>query len=225
MRVYHGSYLYIETIDLSKARDFRDFGRGFYVTKIKSQAEFWAKRIGEHNSAESVITEFEFNTNAWCDKELNTLQFENYSEEWLDFVVYNRNEDNIDNEPKYDIVEGPVADDAISRRISNYLKNEISKQDFLKELTFFRPNHQIAFCTLKSLQMLRPLNKISSHDLEETSLSIITILMQEHNIDEIAASDILYTSKTFAELAEPNSDLSKKPWQEVYELLKKELGE
>jgi hypothetical protein len=78
MRVYHGSYLYIETIDLSKVRDFRDFGRGFYVTKIKSQAEFWAKRTGEHNNTEGSITEFEFNTNAWRDKELNTLQFEHW---------------------------------------------------------------------------------------------------------------------------------------------------
>lgn len=31
MKVYHGSYTEIETIDLSKGEVQRDFGRGFYV--------------------------------------------------------------------------------------------------------------------------------------------------------------------------------------------------
>lgn len=45
MKVYHGSYIPIDHIDLSKCEKRRDFGRGFYVTNILEQAEFWAKRI------------------------------------------------------------------------------------------------------------------------------------------------------------------------------------
>jgi len=35
MRVYHGSYTKIDVIDLEKCEIGKDFGRGFYVTKIK----------------------------------------------------------------------------------------------------------------------------------------------------------------------------------------------
>ena len=32
MKVYHGSDIRIDTIDLSKSKPSKDFGRGFYVT-------------------------------------------------------------------------------------------------------------------------------------------------------------------------------------------------
>lgn len=39
MRLYHGSNMMIENIDLSKCKSYKDFGRGFYLTEIKEQAE------------------------------------------------------------------------------------------------------------------------------------------------------------------------------------------
>jgi hypothetical protein len=36
MDVFHGSYTKINKIDLSKAQINRDFGQGFYVTKIQA---------------------------------------------------------------------------------------------------------------------------------------------------------------------------------------------
>ncbi|MDR0564347.1 MAG: DUF3990 domain-containing protein [Azoarcus sp.] len=38
MRVYHGSDILIEEIDLTKSGNFKDFGRGFYVTNIRKHA-------------------------------------------------------------------------------------------------------------------------------------------------------------------------------------------
>lgn len=38
MIVYHGSYCIIENPDISRSRDNLDFGKGFYLTEIKSQA-------------------------------------------------------------------------------------------------------------------------------------------------------------------------------------------
>jgi len=49
-------------------------------------------------------------------------QFETYNDEWLDFVVLNRNDKNPIPAHDYDIVEGPVADDKIQNRIVDYLK-------------------------------------------------------------------------------------------------------
>ena len=35
----------------------KDFGKGFYVTNIRSQAKTWVKRIGADNKSEGVVTE------------------------------------------------------------------------------------------------------------------------------------------------------------------------
>lgn len=45
MILYHGSNLKISKIDLSKCRPYKDFGKGFYCTTIKKQAEFMAERV------------------------------------------------------------------------------------------------------------------------------------------------------------------------------------
>ena len=60
MRLYHGSYTKIKEIDLSKCARYRDFGRGFYVTKFQSHAEDWAKKIGEKHGNKGIVTEFNF---------------------------------------------------------------------------------------------------------------------------------------------------------------------
>lgn len=54
MKVYHGSYIKVDTIDLSKCKPNKDFGKGFYVTKFRHHAEEWAKIIGE-NTEQMVL--------------------------------------------------------------------------------------------------------------------------------------------------------------------------
>ena len=44
MKLYHGSNIIIEQIDLSKCKPFKDFGQGFYLTEIRVQAEQMARR-------------------------------------------------------------------------------------------------------------------------------------------------------------------------------------
>lgn len=41
MILYHGSNQLITKIDLSKSKDFKDFGRGFYLTKDYTRAVPW----------------------------------------------------------------------------------------------------------------------------------------------------------------------------------------
>ena len=41
MNLYHGSNHDFDSIDLSKSKDRRDFGRGFYTTTIKEQVQQW----------------------------------------------------------------------------------------------------------------------------------------------------------------------------------------
>jgi hypothetical protein len=109
---------------LSYCQPNKDFGKGFYVTKYYNQAKIWADRIGKLSSSAGYVTEFDFHEYAYGDEELRTLRFERYDDAWLDFVSYNRNKNN--KVPhSYDIVEGPMADDRVSRRIELYLDGEI----------------------------------------------------------------------------------------------------
>ena len=39
MILYHGSNIAISEIDLTLCKPYKDFGKGFYLTDIKSQAE------------------------------------------------------------------------------------------------------------------------------------------------------------------------------------------
>ena len=45
MKLYHGSNIAIEKIDLSKGRPAKDFGRGFYLSGDSKQAEAMADNV------------------------------------------------------------------------------------------------------------------------------------------------------------------------------------
>jgi hypothetical protein len=221
VRIYHGSYTAIENIDLSKSKANKDFGRGFYVTKFREQAERWARRTGDDHNTNGVISEFDFDEFAWEDDELQTLRFDTYDEAWLDFVVLNRSGNR---QPKhnYDIIEGPVADDAVVTRMVDYIDGMVSKQNFLKELSFFKQTHQICFCSVKSLLSLKGLNRKPLYNLKHITTPLLAALINDNKIDEEKAADIFYSSKTFTRLANNSTNLHQKSWQKIYEMLKNE---
>ena len=225
MKVYHGCYTKIDTIDLEKCEIGKDFGRGFYVTKIREQAEFWAKRKGLANDTTGFITEFDFNENAFQYFRLKVIRFESYNEAWLDFVTMNRNLRAEQPTHNYDIVEGPVADDKITTRINIYLAGQILKQDFLNELKFAKETHQICFCTTRSLQMLEyTVNPCDiSIAISQIGAAILERLIIDNEIDEMHATDLFYNSSTFTQLADESTKQYQKTWQEIYEMLKIEI--
>jgi len=225
MRVYHGSYTKIEVIDLEKCEIGKDFGRGFYVTKIREQAEFWAERKGLSNKTTGFVTEFDFNENAFQYFRFKVLQFGGYNEEWLDFVAINRNPKAIQPTHDYDIVEGPVADDKIATRINDYLAGKVSKQDFLEELKFIRETHQICFCSTRSLQMLDYIENPTdiNYEISKIGEQLVEKLMLDNEIDELQATDLFYNSNTFTQLADKSTKLYEKSWQKIYGMLEQEI--
>jgi hypothetical protein len=223
MKVYHGSYTRIDTVDLSKCSPRKDFGKGFYVTKIRRHAERWADVIGENHHTEGVVTEFEYLADSFIESICKIKRFSGYSEEWLDFIVLNRDKKSPEPAHNYDIVEGPVANDKVQHTLRFYLKGKISRDAFLKMLTYHEETHQICFCTLNSLQAIERIDDTPNMDIITVSEPLLETLMLEKNIDEKVASRIFYTSATFVKLADKRAELYKKPWQEIYEMLKKEL--
>ena len=219
MKLYHGSYTEINAIDLKKSKPYKDFGRAFYLTKYYEQAKIWANRLGGEYKKEGIVTEFEFDEYAYEDESLKILKFDEYNEQWLDFIVFNRSKRNPTHE--YDIVEGPVADDDVTRQIDIYLEGRITKEEFLDELKYHKPTHQIAFCTLESLQMLEKVKKDKFvNDIDD---AITQSLVTEFDITEQQAIDLYFQSKTYGKLIDENTGFYKKSWQEIYELLKTEL--
>ena len=225
MKVYHGSDTLVAVIDLQKCKPNRDFGRGFYVTKLRSQAENMAVRITKRSKQTPIVTEYEFDEYAYEDSDLKVLHFDVYDEFWLDFVVLNRNTDKRKQAHDYDIIEGPVADDKITRNITKYLQEKISKKDFLEMLKHSEPNHQICFCTVNSLQMLNYIENIKDieSEISEIGEPLLERLVLDFGIDEEKATDLFYSSETFGKLADETTQLHKKPWIEIYKMLKTEL--
>ena len=222
MKLYHGSYTKIEDIDLTKAKPYKDFGRGFYLTKYHKQAKFWADRLGREHRTVGVVSEFEFDDYAYEDDSLNVLRFEKYDEIWLDFVILNRS--NRQQMHEYDIVEGPVADDKIQNRIHDYLNGEINKSDFLEELKWHEETHQICFCTVSSLVFLK--NAFGGKQISKVSRigeSIVEKLVMDFGFDEDTATDKFFSSDTFSKLADTSNQLYERKWTEIYIILLNEL--
>jgi len=222
--VYHGSYARIDEINLSLSQKGRDFGRGFYVTKIRFQAEQWATRKGKWRKTEGAVTEFWLHEELMRTLKLKVLHFEGYTKEWLDFVVLNRNNPSEQQAHDYDIVEGPVADDEVAQRISDYMRGDITKEQFLSELVYAKPSHQICFCTDFSLRVLVTQKDKVNRVFVHIDNQIVKSLMLDHGMDGAKALDVYYTSQTYALLTEQKTNLHEKPWQEIYDMLKKELG-
>jgi hypothetical protein len=223
MKVYHGSDVKIETVDLSKCRIGTDFGRGFYVTGILKQAEDIAVRVASWHDATPVVTEFDFNEYAFEDRDFKVLRYDGYTDEWLDFIVRNRASINSKPMHDYDIVEGPVANDDIAARIYDYLNGDVTKEKFIEELRFKKPMHQICFCTTASLQMLSSGEDKNDSKILQMKNLIVEQLMLDNQIDETQATNMFYNSKTFAKLTDSGAELYLRPWQEIYDMLKEEL--
>lgn len=139
--IYHRSYMEIEFPEIRKHRFTKDFSWGFYCTKIKEQAEKWADKFNT-----SIVNGYEV-------KDINSLNikaFEDYTDEWLEFVVKCRS----GNTHEYDVVIGPMADDTIYDYIEAYTQGQMNKQKFFELMKFKYPTHQISFHTIKALDCI-----------------------------------------------------------------------
>ena len=130
--LYHGSIYDIDTINVAEGRGYKDFGKGFYATAVKSHADSIAirnKAIAENKQAilcrklnirlNSIVA---YRYNLVFSEELDGLRvkvFTKADSEWLRFVVRNRKCEGCAHD--YDIVIGPTADAEATVIISEYV--------------------------------------------------------------------------------------------------------
>ena len=75
MIVYHGSYCRVERPELTFSREKLDFGKGFYITPIREQAERWSKRFLRARKA-AILNVYELDENCMLKKRLEDVQTE-----------------------------------------------------------------------------------------------------------------------------------------------------
>lgn len=135
MILYHGSNIPIEQIDLDKSKPNKDFGKGFYLSESEEQAMQMANFKSQLLGGEPIVTRFEFDNALMHSGTLCTKVFEDYSEEWADFVFANREGREVE---QYDIVYGPIANDKVGLQIRKLKDGTIDKAEFLNRLKYMK---------------------------------------------------------------------------------------
>lgn len=162
MRLYHGSNIEISNIDLNKCRPYKDFGKGFYLTEIRDQAEKMASRVARIYGGEPCVTVYEFNEAALTDEDIRVKNFELPTKEWALFVIHNRSREfkdivseecNLDN--KYDLVIGPIANDDLALLFRQFSNGLIDVDTLVREMKFKKLTNQYSFHTKKAIAYLR----------------------------------------------------------------------
>ena len=148
LKLYHGSNVLIDKIDLSRSRRGKDFGCGFYLNPNKSQAMEMAVRTTQRlQEGEPVLNTYLFDDNLIKveNSSLSVKVFDGYSVEWAKFILMNRK--NLDSKPvhSYDIVIGPIANDTVGLQMRRFMQGYISVERMIEELKFNKPATQYFF--------------------------------------------------------------------------------
>lgn len=155
MILYHGSNMNIDKIDLEMSKTNKDFGKGFYLSESEEQAMEMANFKSVLLGGEPIVTKFEFDVEMMKNSELSVKVFEEYSEEWADFVFANREGREVE---QYDIVYGPIANDKVGLQIRKLKDGSIDKAEFLNRLKYMKGiTFQYYFGTEKAIKYLSKL--------------------------------------------------------------------
>ena len=80
MKLYHGTNVDFDEIDLSKSKPNKDFGKGFYLSDNYEQALNMAHtKMNLLETGKPIVQTYEINNNEW--EKLHILRFKDYSEE------------------------------------------------------------------------------------------------------------------------------------------------
>lgn len=138
MKLYHGSNVAIDVIDLSKSRPGKDFGKGFYLSADKQQAMEMAESKVAFLGGEPIVTEFEFDEISITSGDLKVKTFHAYTEEWAKFVFDNR--ENYSDTPihDFDIIYGPIANDKVGAQIRNFKNGSIDLDELMHRIKYLK---------------------------------------------------------------------------------------
>ena len=162
MILFHGTNIDIETIDLSRSLNHKDFGKGFYLTDSRETATRMATKKARLFGGKATLILYEFDEAA-LHSDLKVKVFpEKATVEWFLFVDANRDIENQQPIHDYDIIVGPIADDGVVVQITNYRQNiftaeqaTIGLQDkFLDQQYYFGSEKALRYLKKSKVQIL-----------------------------------------------------------------------
>ena len=141
--LYHGTYLSIPKPLAKVGRKNLDFGPGFYLTQIESQARDWATIIASRKGRETraIVNIYNFDYDNAVENNVKFKIFNEYNIEWLDYVVNCRKGKDVSS--IFDVVEGGVANDNVIDTVEDYENGIITAEQALGQLVYKKVNHQI----------------------------------------------------------------------------------
>ena len=153
MRLYHGSTIDIQSVDLAKSKPNKDFGRAFYLSDDRQQALDMAQFRAEFEETDPVVNVYEFDETLF--QEFRYKRFETYPMEWAHFVYDHRTEPQGLTLHDYDIIYGPIANDRVGAQIARYKQGYITFEEFLSRIQYIKGiTFQYAFCTQRAIDKL-----------------------------------------------------------------------
>lgn len=162
LTVYHGGTEIVSHPKVDVGRPNLDFGPGFYVSDIFSQAKDWAKKIADVRESSLILNVYHLRQRELLSN-CSSLIFDAYNQEWLEFVAQSR----LGEKPwlGYDYIEGGVADDRVVNTIRLYMGGYILSEDALGRLKYFKPTNQI--CLLNQELTEQYLSFVESQNLSD----------------------------------------------------------
>lgn len=138
--VFHGGTQVVKSPICKFGRRNLDFGQGFYVTDIREQAKSWANSTARNRKASPIINRYKMDKDAIL-KNYRCKVFKAYDQEWLEFIVANRQ--GLNKAENYDYVEGGVANDRVVDTVNLYIAGLMEMETALRELSKHQPNNQM----------------------------------------------------------------------------------
>jgi len=120
--VYHGTISLFDNINVSMGKPYKDFGKGFYVTRTYSHAASLAERNKRlelerfRRRCEAYVYTYEMDLEMLSH--FKVKEFTEADMEWMQFILDNRR--TRERAHEYDIVIGPTADDDTSTVLKAY---------------------------------------------------------------------------------------------------------
>ena len=149
MIVFHGSSEIVKQPDILHSYRALDFGKGFYVTSIREQAERWARRKADLVGGKAIINQYQMSD------ERTGLQVKTFSDdltEWIDFVCDCRDGKTVYR--RYDLIIGKVANDKVFRVVDMYHSGIWDRERALQEIRAYPNYDQIAFISQAAIDKL-----------------------------------------------------------------------
>ena len=155
MILYHGTNVDFDKIDIEKSNPYKDFGKGFYLTNLQTQAEELAKKKARIFGGNPIVQVYDFDEAVLTNHLLNVLVFEKPIKEWAEFIYRNRNRNTLSFKHEYDIVSGPIADDGVAYLLNRYEEGSFTLEELAKELEYRKLNNQFFFGTKRAIEFLK----------------------------------------------------------------------